>query len=77
MIRRGASQPKAPKTTGGQVYDFVIQEMPDPWGHLTEEQKKWPLCDLDAPRTPSESLLDSATPTDSAPKPTESRPDPC
>ena len=76
MIRR-ASQPKAPKTAGRPVYDFVIQEMPDPWGHLTEEQKKWPLCDLDAPRTPSEAVMDPATETEFAPKPTESRPEPC
>ena len=76
MIRR-ATQPKAPKTTRAQVYDFVIQEMPDPMGHLTEEQKKWPLCDLDAPRTTNEFQIDPTSSIDSAPKPTESRPDAC
>ena len=71
MIRR-ASQPRAPKSSRSQPpQEFVIQEMPDPWGHLTEEQKQWPLCDLDMPRTPGESPINSATPTPATPKPTE------
>ena len=71
MIRR-ATQPRAPKSSRSQPpQEFVIQEMPDPWGHLTEEQKKWPLCDLDVPRTPGESSIGAATPLQPTSKPTE------
>ena len=67
MIRR-VSQPTMPKSSRSQPpQEFIIQEMPDPMGHLTEEQKKWPLLDLDAPCPPNEILIDSKP----APKPTE------
>jgi hypothetical protein len=64
-------QPTATRKTRGGPQEFIVQEMPDPWGHLTEEQKQWPLCDLDTPHTPGESPIDSATPTPATPKPTE------
>lgn len=67
-----SQKPKRPpvtRQTRGQVYDFVIQEMPDPMGHLTEEQKKWFVLDLDAPKDNEEYEAVSSTPR--APKSSE------
>ena len=68
MIRKGPRQPTATKETRGGPQEFIIQEMADPWGHLSEAMKKKIFGDAGppAPPTPSEK-----TPTDSAPKPTE------
>ncbi len=44
-----SNRPPVTRQTRCQVFDFVIQEMSDPMGHLTEEQKKWFVMDPVAP----------------------------
>ena len=73
MIRKGPMQPKAPRS-GRINHEIppegrVAQEMADPWGHLSEAMKKKLFGDAGPPAPPA--------PTEPAPKPTESRPDPC
>ena len=63
-------RPPVSRETRGGPHEFIILEMPDPWGHLTEEQKKWFVMDLNAPKN-------EAIEAEPAPKPNESTPGPC
>ena len=70
MIRKRPKQPTATRETRGErPQELIIQEMADPWGHLSEAMKKKLFGDAGppAPTTPTEPV-----PTDPAPKPTES-----
>ncbi len=43
---KNSTRPRQPTVTSRTQIEpphFVIQELPDPEGHLTEEQKKWPI----------------------------------
>lgn len=66
MIRKGPRQPTATKETRGErPQELIIQEMVDPWGHLSEAMKKKIFGDAGPPAPPT-----SIEPA--APKPTES-----
>jgi len=66
-------RPKRPRVTrearGERPEELIIQEMADPWGHLSEAMKKKLFGDAGPPAPLTE--------TEPAPKPTESKPDPC
>ena len=58
--RKLSKRPPVTRETRAEPPHFEIQEMPDPMGHLTEEQKKWPVLDLNAPK--SDELSQAAAP---------------
>ena len=55
-------RPHVTRETRGGPQEFIIQEMADPWGHLSEAMKKKIFGDAGPP----------APPTPTATKPTES-----
>jgi len=47
MKRHAVSkQPTITRLTKSEPPHFIIQELPDPEGHLTDEQKTWPIVDV-------------------------------
>ncbi len=69
------SKTRQPSIKPGVKYGFdiipvseAIQELPDPEGHLTEEQKKWPISgyvSLPVPEVPVSELAQSGEPNPS------------
>ena len=47
-----SAQPTATSRTTAEPPVFHLQSLPDPDGHLSEEQKKWPLAKEPKPRDP-------------------------
>ena len=62
---KSTKRPPVTRETRAEEPHFVIQEMPDPMGHLTKEQKKWALLDLDAPKDREQSQPYAPPPNES------------
>lgn len=42
-------KPRRPKKLSDEPEPFILQELPDPTQHLSEEQKLWPLVSTERP----------------------------